>query len=710
MRRPDWPGLLGASVLAAGIIAIYCRTFAVPFLLDDRLSIRDNPSIRRLWPIWQVLSPPHEAGVAGRPLLNLSFALNYAFGGPSVAGYHMVNLCLHILAAWTLFALVRRTLLSPELRARFGSFSTPLSVAISALWAWHPLQTESVTYISQRAEVLMGLFYLLTLYGFVRGAQGGNARVWFPLSVAACLAGAATKEVIATAPLMVLLYDRTFVSGSFSGAWRRHGRLYLALSATLLLLARRAVSLQRGDMAGGVGFAGRIPWWNYGLTECGVILRYLRLAAWPSPLVFDYGHCVPTSPTGALPCAAALALLLALTVVALRRSTVVGFAASWFFLILVPTSSIVPIVEMPMAESRLYLPLAGVVSLAVLGAFALAGRRSLPALASAAVVLALVSAHRNRDYSSEVRIWGDTVDKCPENERAHNNLGKYLLEVPRQLDAAVAQYEEALRLFPDYPDAHYNLGSALMGMPGRQNDAVLHLEEALRLKPDYADAQYNLGNALSNIPGRLNEAVSHYEEALRLIPGSADAEVNLGIALSRIPGRTSEAVSHYEAALRLTPDSSEAHNNLAFALKSLPGRMDDAILQFKEALRLKPDSADLHVNLGNTLVGIPGRLNDAVAQFEEALRLNPDNADVRLTLGNALADMPGRLNEAIAQYRQALRIRQDYAEAHFCLAVALLHSPGGRDEATAHLQAGLRLHPNDAQARHILESLQPANK
>jgi protein O-mannosyl-transferase len=631
-RTPDWPGLLCGAVLAAGTIAIYSRTFSDPLLFDDHPSISENPSIRRLWPILRVYSPPIHAGVAGRPLLNLSFALNYAFGGTAVAGYHLANLGIHVLAGWTLFALVRLTLLSPPLAARFGRNATLLGLAVAALWAWHPVQTEAVTYISQRAESLMGLFYLLTLYCFARGAQGGG-RVWFPLSVAACMAGAATKEVIVTAPVMVFLYDRTFVSGSFPTAWRRHARLYAALAATLLLLAPRVLSLQRGDMLSGVGFGPRVAWWNYGLTECRVVLRYIRLAFWPSPLVFDYGGCVPCLFSETWPYAAALALLLALAAAALRRTPAAGFAACWFFLILGPSSSVIPVVEMPMAESRLYLPLAGVVSLVVLGAFALAGRRILPVLAAVAVALGLASAGRNRDYSSALRIWGDTVEKCPENTRAHNNYGKFLMKVPGQLDSAISQFEEALRIFPDHPDAHYNLGTALMEKPGRAGDAASQFEEAIRLKPAFADAHFNLGNALAIIPGRLDEAISHYEEALRLSPESVDARVNLAIALARTPGRLNDAIPQYEEALRLAPDSAEAHNDFGSVLQMLPGRLGAAVLQYAEAIRLKPDYADAHYNLGNALASIPGRRRDAVLQLEEALRLRPGYAEARRVLG-----------------------------------------------------------------------------
>jgi tetratricopeptide (TPR) repeat protein len=693
------------AILALGAIAVYGRTFTAPLLLDDRGSITENPTIRRLWPLWQAVSPPDDAGVGGRPLLNLSFAVNYALSGLSVAGYHLVNLLIHILASWTLFALVKRTLMRPRLADRFGAFATPLSLAIGAIWSLHPVQTESVTYISQRAESLMGLFYLLTLYCFARGAEAEgkeNGRGWFALSALACLAGAATKEVIATAPLMVLVYDRTFVSGTFTGAWRRHWRLYLALAATLLLLGHRIMGLQKGSVVFGVGFGVGVSPWSYGLAECRVILKYLGLAFWPSPLVFDYGWYVPARPSEIWPYALALASLLALTAFAMRRSPAVGFAACWFFVILAPTSSIIPIVGQTMAESRLYLPLAGVVSLAVLGAFALFGRWSLAVLGVVAVALGALAAERNRDYSSVEAIWSDTVAKCPGNERAHNNLGEFLLSEPARLDDAISQLEEALRLNPNYDHAHFNLGNAWMATHGHVNDAIAQYEEALRLNPGFAEAHNNLGLALAAAPGRLKDAVSHYQEALRLKPDFADAHCNLGNAYLNTAGHLQDAVAQFEAANRIKPDYADAHNGLGLALERVPGRLNDAISQFNEALRLKPDFAQAHSNLGGALAMIPGRLNEAVAQYDEALRLKPNLAEAHFNLGNAEAKVPGRLNEAVAQYEEALRLEPDFAEAHINLGNALARDPGRQGEAVSQYESALRLKPASAEAHFNL--------
>src|ERR1039458_595429 len=161
----NWRKFIPLLVVAVGLVA-YHNSFTGPFIFDDMYTIRDNPTIRRVWPIWQALSPPHRGGttVEGRPLINLSFAVNYALGAYHVWGYHALNLSVHILAGLTLLGVVRRTLRQPRLRGRFSAAADGLALATAVLWMVHPLQTESVTYIVQRAESLMGLFYLLTLY------------------------------------------------------------------------------------------------------------------------------------------------------------------------------------------------------------------------------------------------------------------------------------------------------------------------------------------------------------------------------------------------------------------------------------------------------------------------------------------------------------------------------------------------------------------
>jgi tetratricopeptide (TPR) repeat protein len=542
-------------VVAAGLLA-YHNSFTRPFIFDDLSSIPENPTIRHLWPTWQALSPSATAMVGGRPVLNFSLAINYAFGGTSVRGYHALNLAIHILAALTLFGVVRRTLLQSALRERFGTVANGLALATAVLWTVHPLQTEAVTYVSQRAESLMGLFYLLTLYCFIRGTGSPRPELWFTLSIAACLLGMATKEVMVTAPLMVLLYDRTFVAGSFRAAWTQRRRLYVGLGGTWFLLGYLMTGLQHR----GVGYGLGITWQAYTLTECQVVVKYLCLALWPHPLVFDYGTGVMIRhATEAMPYALILVLLAAGAVVGLKRSLAIGFIGAWFFVILAPTSSVVPVAYQPMAESRMYLPLAAVVMLGVSAVYALVGRRSVAVFGVLAILLGFFTSQRNEDYRSAISIWSDTVAKRPDDARAHNDLGVALAQADR-LPEAIEQFDQVLRITPDDAEVHHNLGNAL-AQAGKFEEAIGQYKQALRLKPDDAKAHNNLGACLSRL-GRAQEAFEHWKHALRIKPDYAEAHYNLGVALEQT-GKVPEAVKHYEQAVRIKPDYTQAQNALA---------------------------------------------------------------------------------------------------------------------------------------------------
>ena len=543
-------------VVAAGLLA-YHNSFSGPFIFDDIGSIPENPTIRHLWPIGQALSPPHRAGVEGRPIVNLSFAINYALGGTRLWGYHALNLAIHILAGLTLLGVVRRTLLQPGLRERFGAVANELALAVAVLWTVHPLQTESVTYIIQRTESLMGLFYLLTLYCFIRSVESPRPRVWYGLCLTACALGMASKEVMVAAPLIVLLYDGVFVASSFRELWRRRAALYVGLAATWLILAVLVATTPHPMTK--FGFEGLTPW-DYLKTEAGVIVYYLRLCFWPHPLVIDYSDWpIARSLKDGLVPGIVVAGLLGATAWAFRHRPRMAFLGAWFFLILAPTSSFLPSFGEVAAERRMYLPLAAVVTMVVIEIHAWAGRRSLPVFLGLAVGLGFLTVQRNQDYRGSIAIWADTVAKRPRNPLTQYSLGLALAQAGR-IPEAIAQYEQALRLKPDYAEAHNNLGIALEQV-GKIEEATAHYEQTLRIKPDFPEAHNNLGNVFLR-KGKVSDAIGHYEQALRIKPDYVEAHCNLGVALMQI-GRVQDAIGHYEKALRIKPDYVPAQNALA---------------------------------------------------------------------------------------------------------------------------------------------------
>ncbi|HEY1764706.1 MAG TPA: tetratricopeptide repeat protein [Opitutaceae bacterium] len=688
MRTKRKRAFVGCAVilLAAGLA--YQNSFSGALVFDSDLAITDNPSIRHLWPLWSALNPPAGGStVSGRPLANLSFAVNYALGGGNMWGYHALNLAIHVLGGLTLFGILRRTLGAlPQWRtqeaAAFRSWSSDLgALGAAVIWTVHPLQTESVTYLAQRSESLMGLFYLLTLYSFIRSLDSARSGLWLALSIAACLMGMATKEVMVTAPLVILLFDRAFIAGSCREAWRRRRTYYLGLGATWILLA--VLMAAAGSRGRTVGFATDVPWQTYALTQFRAIAHYLRLSVWPHPLVIDYGLKLETPPAILLVDGAIIAVLAGATLVGLWRRTALGFAGAWFFAILAPTSSVVPVATEIIAEHRMYLPLAAVAAVVVAGLHRLLGWRAWPVLALLAAVLSWVTERRNEDYRSARALWAETVEYAPYNPGAHNNLGAALLAEGDRA-GATREFTEALRLDPSLAGSLNNLGGVLL-QEGRVDEAIARYEEAVRIAPGYAEAHANLGRVLAR-SGRLEEAVEHFNQALTLDPKRADAHIGLGTALLRL-GRLGQAIDEYRKAVALGPKFAEAHHDLGFALAKA-GRSDEAIAELETAVRLSPDYAEAQENLGNALLNAH-RPAEAAPHYEAVLRIIPNSVEAQVNLGNALLET-GKAQEAIAAYEAALRLRPDYGIAHHDLAVAL-QSVGRTSEASAELEIAGRL-------------------
>jgi Tfp pilus assembly protein PilF len=553
--RLSWRDIVPVLVLGVVGLAVYHNSFAGPFMFDDICAIPNNQRIRRLWPPWEALSPPAHCTIEGRPLVNLSLAFNYAVGGLNVWGYHAFNLAVHVLAALTLFGSVRRTLAGVHLRRGDSDTAGPWSSVVGL--DGPPARNRGTSPI-QRTESLMGLCYLLTIYCVIRGHAAAGRYGWYAAAIAACAMGMACKEVMVTAPVAVLLYDRCFLSTSFREALRERWGLYAGLAGTWLVLA--AAQITTSHPTAGFDLEHLRPW-HYAMTQPGVILRYLRLSFWPAPLVIDYyGWPIARHIT---PAAVVVAGLLVATLWVLYRRPAIGFLGAWFFLILAPTSSILPLAGEPAAERRMYLPLAAIVVLVVVGAHAameaaVRGDRLSAAVRQGiqvalvsmiVVILGVVTLRRNEDYRSLISIWQDVATKRPDNARAHMNLGHYLAE-ERRIDEAQREYAEAVRSEPNNPDAHYGV-AILLGQQGKLDDAIAEYSEVLRLNPDHAKAHNALGGVLSG-RGQLAEAMQHYSEAVRIDPAYPEAHYNFALLLLR-SGRTDEAIDQLESALEVRP-------------------------------------------------------------------------------------------------------------------------------------------------------------
>jgi hypothetical protein len=522
-------------VLGGATGAVYGGATHAPFIFDDEFTIVNNPSIVKLWPLLGdsagpgPLNPPPATATTGRPLVNLSLALNYYFGGLDPTGYHLFNMAVHMLSAMLLWAILRRTLQLEYFAGRFQRAAEPLALLVALVWAVHPLQTESVEYVTQRTEGMMGFFYLATLYGGLRywAAPTAGRSKWLILSTLACLSGMACKEVMASAPLMVLLFERTFIAGSFRRALRESWPLYVGLASGWAL--RLALSYS-GTHTATAGFHLGVPAYAWWFTQAKVLVMYLELAFWPWPLVIHYDMPYLDTFGDAAPWLAAVGLLVIGTLVLFWRRAAVGILGAWLFAILSPTL-LVPLITEVAAERRMYLPLAAIVVLVIVGGYQLAqwatgsvapaagGEPAVAIIAVAAVAVAValgwVSALRLEAYRDALTLWRDAATHQPDNYVVQTNLGVESNNASRPQEA-IEHFEQALRLKPDYADGHKNLWQSLASA-GRTQEAIEHFQRALQLAPDSVAAHAGLGIALTGA-GRLPEAIEHYEQALRLDP------------------------------------------------------------------------------------------------------------------------------------------------------------------------------------------------
>ena len=612
--EPDWQyPLLALAVIAAIIWAIYIHNLDAPFVFDDRHALIENPSIKRLWPLVGTTDLPgpltlhqlNSSPVAGRPLVNLTFALNYCIHGLAPSGYRAVNVCLHIFTATLLALVVRRTLRLPYFGGRFARSSGVLAIAVAIVWAVHPLVAEPVMYITQRTEQLVVLCYLATLYCSLRywAATNRASRVaWLGLATGACWAGMASKEVMVSAPLIVLLFERCFVAASTRKALRRSWSLYLALSSSWILLAAIHLSAPRSNTTGfGLGISAT-EWWA---TQCQVLLQYLGRVLWPSQLLIHYYLPFLDSARDACKFVLPVALLAAVAVWALWRNRPLGFLLAWFGAALAPTF-VIPIYNEVASDRRMYLPLMATAIFAVVGTFVLAeharsrSRNSSPRLAAwqplvavgaiwsiVALTLALASAARAGDYRNPLGLWERAATVQPDDFMAQNNLASELLRLGRREEAA-EHYQAALRVKPDCSESHFGLGLYLAELE-RYSEALDHFQLSLHGRPRYAPAENNIGAVYSRTD-QPETALLHFRRAIELDPALADSHSNLAKSLFAL-GQTSSAIASFQRACVLEPDNPIFQANLAEAYRRT-GQFANAVAPAERAARLYRAAGD----------------------------------------------------------------------------------------------------------------------
>ena len=655
---------MAAAVVAAGIL-VYANALHGPFVFDDRSAIEENLSIRQLGDVGAILHPPADTPIGGRPLVNLTFAVNYSLGGLRVEGYHAVNIALHLLTALTLLGVLRRTFLRTSLGGIAALGADRLALIATLLWTVHPLNTESVNYVTQRTELMLGLFFLLALYAAIR-AVDRPALHWVGLTAISAVLAGTSKESAVMLPIVVLLWDRTFVYDSVRAAWRRRWGIYAAAASawvTFALLASQ-VSSTRRVVASGDGSR-----WTYLLSQAEIIPRYLGLSLWPRNLIFDYGTMHPLAIGDVLPGLIVVLVLLALTLVVFARWRQLGFWGVWFWVTLAPASSLVPIVTEVGAERRMYLPLIGIICLLLLAATA-AFRRWITrattprvaawAVGGAAVIALAAATHaRNVDYGSGVTLWETVVQRRPA-ARAHEHLSMFLQGAGRT-DEAISHLRVAAR---DSPQARHALAAALLErgnlaesieefrafVQSNSFDRTIVLARreyatALRRSGDLPGAIEQLRLAVTAAPGdvrnyveladtlkaagNVDGAISVYQDAERVAPRNVVVLSNLGVLLAST-GDTAAAMPRLRAALDIDPRLTAPRQQIV-QLLLVAGDFAKAEEDARALIAAGPSSAEAHNLLGVALAS-QNRLAAARDAFARAVSLDPDFADARQNL------------------------------------------------------------------------------
>jgi Tfp pilus assembly protein PilF len=594
-----------ALIVLVGLLA-YSNSFSVPFQFDDDGYIVHNPTIRTFH---YFLAPsdvtmlsqrsPESFPVSLRYAFMtrivgyVSFAINYRLHGLNVGGYHLVNLLIHIISALLVYLIVKATLKTDYFSAATGRNSGwPHEIVAGAsalLFVSHPIQTQAVTYISQRFASLAALFYLLSLFSYIksRTSSSGQGRYgWYLTAIISAIFAMLTKEFTITLPIIVCLYEFTFLSST-----RRERIRVLAPFAVILLIIPAIVFFKQGTLSAldstmrtiTAADVTNIPKSHYLLTQFRVVVLYLRLLIFPINQNVDHDIRVYTSLLD-LPVFLSFLLLLALFSVGVLLSVLskgkkehaelrlTSFGIFWFFITLSVESSIIPLGEL-VAEYRLYLPSIGMI-LAFVSLLAYASRRFkrhkilrpevvYGLIGALVVVLAVGTYTRNRVWASEISLWEDAARKSPAKLRPHLNLGTYY-SFHGRLEDAKREIMIALTLSPTSPELHNNLGMIYRKMKA-YDYAIDEYTSVLKLAPGDAIAHYNLGNVYLE-QDRIPEAVREYQVAVRLIPDYDEAHNNLGLAYCE-SGQFDAAIREYSLALRLNPQNVKARNNLANCIR-----------------------------------------------------------------------------------------------------------------------------------------------
>ncbi len=711
-----------AVVLTLSLFS-YANSLQNEFVFDDILVIVENPGIRGIEKLPRLMGID-TGKLSYRPIRMFSYALDYTLNeklwyyvgnyqgsekGLNPLGFHISNITFHIITSFLVFLVVFRLVRS----CRVAFFA-------SAIFALHPVHTDSVTYLSGRRDILCALFYLLGFDCFLRYRQSNKLSLI--IAVFACYVfSLGSKEMGVTLPMLFFSYDvmqrysaerrtidRAFLKELFSSAKKtitQSPYLYAILFFGALTFSYYKIVIKSPSYQ--TTFYGDSLYVTF-LTVGRILAHYMHLLLYPVNLNADYSlNAFPLSSSLFEPSSfLSLLLLMGIAYVCLwllGRNKLMAFGIIWFFVTLLPVCHIFPHHEL-LAEHYLYLPSVGfclVTALLFNSAFK-EGKYRVPISICFMMIVLLFSvriADRNRDWRDGLTFWEKTLKTAPECARVHVNLSEIYANAGRiddalsaakkalsinpnhiegrnnlgtiyerkgMFDEAIDEFKKALSLRPRYAKAHLNLGLSYF-RTGEKDKAISHYKQALSVKPNYAEAHNNLGVVYSS-EGKLDEAINHYKRAQAINPSYAEAYYNLGLAYAR-QKEWDKAIDQYKKALAINPHNTSARNNLAIAYMN-KGTTDETIAELQKILATNPENLEVRFNLGIAYAK-KGELGKAVDEYKQARAMGLDTPELHANLGNVYFQQ-NRWDDAISEYKQALAIRDDFAIVHNNLAMTYL--------------------------------------
>ena len=658
-------------IAGAGLVFMCCAVFAPlldnSFIWDDDYYLTENlllnniDGLKRIW--FDLLATPQYY-----PLVFTSFWIEHKFWSLEPLGYHVDNVILHCINTvllWRILAFLRVK----------GSWLA------AAIFAIHPVQVESVAWITERKNLLSGFFSFLSLYFFLKfynpdkphnfNEDQNEERPWsiYGVSLFFFICALWSKTVASTLPAVILLIY-----------WWKQNSIrkkifllmvpYFTLGIVFSIITIRLEKFRVGAIG---------PEWEFSFLDRFLIAGralwfYIGKLVWPNPIIFTYPRWnIDDSilPQYIYPFTFLFLIFFLwhwrekigkgpLTAILFFAGSL--FPALGFF-------NVYPMRYSFVADHFQYLSCIGIIVIFSSGVDTITGNKkslaSFILLAALLTTLGKLTWNQGPVYKNELSLWKDTVKKNPNAWIAHNNIGAILFAEGKN-EEAISHYKMTIKLKPTHSKAYNNLGVAL-GAKGKTEEEIFHYKMAIKFKPDYAEAHYNLGVALG-AEGKTEEEIFHYKMAIKLKPDFVLAHYNLGVALGA-EGKIEEAISHYKMAIKINPDYANAHFNLGFALFSIK-KNEEAISHFKMAIKIKPDYADAYFHLGNALV-TEGKYEEAISDYKIAVKLKPDFGYTHYNLGLVLLQ-EGKMKEAVHHFRETLRLRPDLIAAQQYLESALL--------------------------------------